>query len=68
MPKAPRGLHSLPKGGFEQKMSRREAAQIVAIKYNPGNGVGRGANREWAEFLATKVGGAVQDCDVGESS
>ena len=33
MPKAARGLKSLPKGGFEPKMSRREAALIVAIKY-----------------------------------
>lgn len=32
MPKAPRGLKSLPKGGFEAKMTRREAALIVAIK------------------------------------
>ena len=33
MPKAPKGFKSLPKGGFEPKMSRREAALIVAIKY-----------------------------------
>jgi len=31
MPKTPRGFRSLPKGGFEQKMTRREAALIVAI-------------------------------------
>jgi len=35
MPKTPRGFKSLPKGGFEPKMTRREAAQIVAIKYLP---------------------------------
>jgi hypothetical protein len=34
MPKTPRGFKSLPKGGFELKMTRREAALIVAIKYS----------------------------------
>jgi hypothetical protein len=33
MPKTPRGFKSLPKGGFDTKMTRREAALIVAIKY-----------------------------------
>jgi len=31
--KLPRGVRSLSKGGFEQKMTRREAAQIVGVKY-----------------------------------
>lgn len=31
----PKGLKFRGKGGFEQKMSRWEAAQIVAIKYPP---------------------------------
>jgi hypothetical protein len=35
MPRTPRGFKSLPKGGFEQKMTRKEAALIVAIKYFP---------------------------------
>jgi hypothetical protein len=35
MPKTPRGFRSLPKGGFEPKMTRREAALIVQIKYRP---------------------------------
>jgi hypothetical protein len=30
--KLPRGIRSLPKGGFDQKMTRREAAQIVGVK------------------------------------
>ena len=37
MPKTPRGFKSLPKGGFDTKMTRREAALIVAIKYIPGS-------------------------------
>jgi hypothetical protein len=32
MPKTPRGFKSLPIGGFEPKMTRREAALIVAIR------------------------------------
>ena len=35
LPKTPRGFKSLPKGGFEPKMTRREAALIVAIKCLP---------------------------------
>jgi len=45
MPKAPRGLRSLPKGGFEPKMSRREAALIVAIKFSLSSNRTKGSER-----------------------